>query len=1844
MKQKNVLSLLLAVVYIFSICAAAPVFADDNTAGKIINIPFTGFDTATDGYSSGSNINPSNAWASLLPGTASEYLPDEGAVSIFSGTEVSGSEQFGRRFLNDVPALDEAPYKIVGKLNVKPVSGATYFRLTDEGNSGSAGGSKASILQVGSSGYVGIQRDNGGATDVKQVATLTPGEWVNAVFVIDVTASDGTNTATYYINGETYTTTYDKSIITAAYPKVRFQNGVNAKAWIDNLGIYTAKSSSLPALTAKAETKDGAVYIEFSNEVFIGAFKDAANPENSIVTVTGQDGVAKAVPMSQISVMRDNVTLAIAPGAFTDGTEYTVAIGAGLKDVLGTELSGQAAFPVTVTPVIPDPVYKTDLLLFTDFSDDNTYSMDIVGIADATVWAPSNADTKSSLVKLSDGMQIFSAKNLSGTDAIAGSQFYHKKLDNAFPAASDAPYKLVGTLSAKLSDGSGIFYRLIKQDTSSAATLFALTKSGDKVLVGMPKEGATDVTATTPIAEIALDEWVNVTYVIDVTAADGTNTATYYVNGKKAGTTAFSKEVITARHPYVRFQNGAASVGAVSNLGLYAVSSNDLPPFTASIDSSKRYDAQKDRVAIVFSNEIEKTAFANPDDETNSVLTIKRSSSEETILPMDSLTVGADGKSLLIDNSYLTDGSSYEVAIRGEVKDVLGTALTGETVLTFETLKNEVLTNFPFTAFSSEDDGYSPIVSNSSTTAWRPWNSKTVTEYLPEEHAVKFFTQDTAGSQQFGRMMTSAIPAASEAPFSVVGKASIRAINGGFGLRLLNEGKGTVATLLHLRNQGDGTSVVSLQTNGGSNDKITTAATVSADQYTDVLFKIDVTDTDGTNTMTLYLNGAEYTTSFDKSVFAEARPGARFQNDTNGVGAVRSIGMYTVIGAAQPLTAALENTVVDALNEDVCLTFSNEIELSSFADPTNPEDSLLTLSDGSVSVPVPMSMLSVDAEQHKTLFISGEMLDAPATYTIIVDAAVQDIFKTAITGTREFEFTTISTVPIKGAEVTATSTAPESAPAYANDRYADTYWEAASDGESSITFAMESAQSFNATALNVLTSVPSYKISVKAEESDPWTVVADRPYNLRSGIVRDVFDQVTAKYIMVTFYGNRTQGMTDRVAAMLADINIATIDEKADTKADWNPEAATAVYGADGSLIPSLSGQSFGAAVLYLNGVEASIPFKLPRVNEDGYAFEELPVTFDSLPEGVDYQDGTLHIAASVASGSTAQFTSADGTPHTLVFTSDLARFRPVVQSTCQDGSSGANAVDGNTQTAWVSSTITNPSTIAEQMQYLTVDLQTPVTINKAVIHHTVSNNGADRINTFSILVSNDNKTWQMVKDTEFAQGTDGEHVYLFAPVTARYVRYSAVLQTSGNRWATLSSLSVYNTRAKSITLNLPASINPSDGEEILLSASVTDGEGVTTDVTSAASYATAYAGLSLDGRILTAAADCPAGTAEISASFGGASDTKTILVSQTVSVKNFQFDAGTLEAGKTVTASAKVRRTSSLPGGAVQMFAAYYEDGALKAIQMEPVEIPVSEDYTDVSASLTLPAAVSGSGYVKAFLWDAATIAPVVSPIGMGETALPASRNMVDFDGMEFYLCIGQSNMAGYQNQIPEEADPSDLPIPDGIYLANKSDVFVPATHSYSQYSTAMENNKSQTANSQISMTYSFSLKMRETMPDYKKLGLVVNPRSGSNINNWTKVPPAGSNMYPEAVRRAQAAILDGAVIKGILWHQGESNRNDLDYLKKLYTLVEDLRADLGMPDLPFVCGEVNERSDNSYAASVGFNERLNLAPQFIPNCLVVSQEGTSTPDADKSHFDRSSQILLGERYYEAMKTLLTR
>jgi hypothetical protein len=121
--------------------------------------------------------------------------------------------------------------------------------------------------------------------------------------------------------------------------------------------------------------------------------------------------------------------------------------------------------------------------------------------------------------------------------------------------------------------------------------------------------------------------------------------------------------------------------------------------------------------------------------------------------------------------------------------------------------------------------------------------------------------------------------------------------------------------------------------------------------------------------------------------------------------------------------------------------------------------------------------------------------------------------------------------------------------------------------------------------------------------------------------------------------------------------------------------------------------------------------------------------------------------------------------------------------------------------------------------------------------------------------------------------------------------------------------------------------------------------------------------------------------------------------------------------------------------------------------------------------------------------------------------------------------------------------------------------------------------------------------------------------------------------------VKRAAIALPAGT-LKGILWHQGESDSFPLlapAYEAKLHDLVSRLRQEVNAPEIPFIAGQMGQFADMPWTPEKVLVDQVHQdLGKKVPHTAFVSAEGLKHK-GDKIHFDSPSFRELGKRYAEA-------
>jgi hypothetical protein len=149
--------------------------------------------------------------------------------------------------------------------------------------------------------------------------------------------------------------------------------------------------------------------------------------------------------------------------------------------------------------------------------------------------------------------------------------------------------------------------------------------------------------------------------------------------------------------------------------------------------------------------------------------------------------------------------------------------------------------------------------------------------------------------------------------------------------------------------------------------------------------------------------------------------------------------------------------------------------------------------------------------------------------------------------------------------------------------------------------------------------------------------------------------------------------------------------------------------------------------------------------------------------------------------------------------------------------------------------------------------------------------------------------------------------------------------------------------------------------------------------------------------------------------------------------------------------------------------------------------------------------------------------------------------------------------------------------------------------------------------------------------------IGLIPCAIGGSSIEQWLGDSTYRNvTLYSNLLKKARSAAAYGT-IKGILWHQGETNasrNNYKNYKEKLEHFFTRARNDLGNPALPVYTGELAlflSRATNPFADSV--NKDLHTLSASMKNLFVINTTDL-TPKTDSIHFDSRSQRIMGKRF----------
>jgi hypothetical protein len=234
-----------------------------------------------------------------------------------------------------------------------------------------------------------------------------------------------------------------------------------------------------------------------------------------------------------------------------------------------------------------------------------------------------------------------------------------------------------------------------------------------------------------------------------------------------------------------------------------------------------------------------------------------------------------------------------------------------------------------------------------------------------------------------------------------------------------------------------------------------------------------------------------------------------------------------------------------------------------------------------------------------------------------------------------------------------------------------------------------------------------------------------------------------------------------------------------------------------------------------------------------------------------------------------------------------------------------------------------------------------------------------------------------------------------------------------------------------------------------------------------------------------------------------------------------------------------------------------------------------------------------------------------------------------------DLFLLLGQSNMAGL-GELPKEQKPD----PRILNMSMTND----------QWMVARDPLHVDLAAGRIGAGPGMSF--ARTVLEQQRgsvIGLIPGAVCGSWIDLWEKGAPR--SFYDGSIRRARLALATGSsakpCIRAVLWLQGESDSTEErfgDYEQKLFDLIDNLRADLNNPELPFIACTIGSFIDpqSAFTRTHEINRILLNLPEKRAFTACVDARDLTGHIGDRLHYNAESQRIIGKRFARKYNEIL--
>ncbi|MEQ8220497.1 MAG: sialate O-acetylesterase [Arenibacter sp.] len=228
--------------------------------------------------------------------------------------------------------------------------------------------------------------------------------------------------------------------------------------------------------------------------------------------------------------------------------------------------------------------------------------------------------------------------------------------------------------------------------------------------------------------------------------------------------------------------------------------------------------------------------------------------------------------------------------------------------------------------------------------------------------------------------------------------------------------------------------------------------------------------------------------------------------------------------------------------------------------------------------------------------------------------------------------------------------------------------------------------------------------------------------------------------------------------------------------------------------------------------------------------------------------------------------------------------------------------------------------------------------------------------------------------------------------------------------------------------------------------------------------------------------------------------------------------------------------------------------------------------------------------------------------------------ENVPHKENLWVFILAGQSNMAGRGLVEPQDTVPNKR-----VYSLNKKGDIIFAKEPLHFYEPSMAG---------LDSGLSFGKALIRQIPDSISVLLIPTAVGGSSISQWLNDSiHRDVKLFSNFKQKAELGMRYGTV-KGILWHQGESDAKTKEasmYQIKLSELFYQFRKIIGNQETTVLIGQLGSYSTNPLWQKI--NDHIKYYVSTDPNSGMINTQDLKDK-GDKVHFNSEAQRHMGERF----------